>query len=59
MEAFVVKSMTGFGMAETVENGTDVKVEVSSVNGRFLDLKVKLPKYLNEYESEIRKIAQE
>ena len=51
--------MTGFGSAEAVENGTSVKVEVQSVNGRFLDLKVKLPKCLYEYEGELRKIAQE
>lgn len=58
-EATVVRSMTGFGSAEAAENGTSVKVEVSSVNGRFLDLKVKLPKYLNEYENELKKLAQE
>jgi uncharacterized protein (TIGR00255 family) len=51
--------MTGFGSAKAAENGTSVKVEVSSVNGRFLDLKVKLPRYLNEYENELKKIAQE
>ncbi len=51
--------MTGFGSAEAVENGTSVKVEVQSVNGRFLDLKVKLPKCFYEYEGEIRKIAQD
>lgn len=51
--------MTGFGSAEAADNGTTVKVEVSSVNGRFLDLKVKLPRYLNEYENELKKIAQE
>ena len=51
--------MTGFGSAEAAENGMSVKVEVASVNGRFLDLKVKLPRYLNEYENELKKIAQE
>ena len=51
--------MTGFGSAEAAENGTSVKVEVSSVNGRFFDLKVKLPRYLNEYENELKKIAQD
>jgi uncharacterized protein (TIGR00255 family) len=51
--------MTGFGSAEAVENGTSVKVEVHSVNGRFLDLKMKLPRSFAEYEGEFRKIAQD
>ncbi len=51
--------MTGFGSAEVIENGAGAKVEVHSVNGRFLDLKMKLPKYFYEYEGELRKIAQE
>lgn len=55
----MIRSMTGFGSAEVIEDGTSVKVEVHSVNGRFLDLKVKLPKCFYEYEGELRKIAQE
>ncbi|MHB9030033.1 MAG: YicC/YloC family endoribonuclease [Candidatus Latescibacterota bacterium] len=55
----MIRSMTGFGSAEVIEGGTSVKVEIHSVNGRFLDLKVKLPKYFYEYEGELRKIAQE
>ena len=57
-EVVLIRSMTGFGSAEEVENGTSVKVEVHSVNGRFLDLKMKLPKSFSEYEGELRKIAQ-
>jgi len=53
----MIRSMTGFSRAECNENGTKVTVEVQSVNGRFLDLKMKLPKYFNEFESELRKIA--
>lgn len=44
-------------MAEYIENGTKVTVEVHSVNGRFLDLKMKLPRYLNEFEGDLREIA--
>lgn len=57
-EVVLIRSMTGFGSAEAVENETSVKVEVHSVNGRFLDLKMKLPKSFSEYEGELRKIAQ-
>lgn len=55
----MILSMTGFGGGEVTENGTAARAEVSSVNGRFLDLKVKLPKFLAEYENDIRKIAQD
>jgi len=50
--------MTGFGKAESIGNGMTVATEISSVNGRFLDLRVKMPKSLSEYENELRKIAQ-
>ncbi len=53
----MIRSMTGFGKSENIENGTKVTVEVHSVNGRFFDLKMKLPKYLNEFESVLRETA--
>ena len=54
----MIRSMTGFGKAEFAENGTKVAVEVHSVNGRFLDIKMKLPRILYEYEGELRNIVQ-
>lgn len=54
----MIRSMTGYGRAECDENGTKVTVEVHSVNSRFLDIKMKLPRFLYEYESELRKIVQ-
>lgn len=53
----MIRSMTGFGSAEFAENGTNVSIEVRSVNGRFFDLRTKMPKSLNGYEDELRKIA--
>ena len=54
----MIRSMTGFGKAEVEENGTKVAVEVHSVNGRFLDIKMKLPRILYGYEGELREIFQ-
>jgi len=54
----LTRSMTGFGKAEHTEGGLRVTVEVSSVNGRFFDLRVKMPKVLNQYESELRTTVQ-
>ena len=51
--------MTGYGKAENSENGVNVVAEVQSLNGRFLDVRTKLPKGLYQYEAELRKIAQE
>lgn len=59
MGGILIRSMTGFGSAEAAAGDTGVKVEVQSVNGRFLDLKVKLPRCVAEFEGEVRKIAQE
>jgi len=40
----VVKSMTGYGRAREMRNGRDITVEVRSVNNRYLDCTVKMPR---------------
>ena len=40
----MVKSMTGYGRGEAVLNGRSIIVEVRSVNNRYLDCSVKLPR---------------
>ncbi|MBE6940473.1 MAG: YicC family protein [Ruminococcaceae bacterium] len=40
----MVKSMTGFGRAREVLHGRDITVEVRSVNNRYLDCTVKMPR---------------
>ena len=40
----MVKSMTGYGRAKQTLNGRDITVEVRSVNNRYLDTSVKLPR---------------
>ncbi|MFC1538205.1 YicC/YloC family endoribonuclease [Candidatus Latescibacterota bacterium] len=54
----MMRSMTGFGKADYTENKIKVSVEIQSVNGRFLDLKTKLPRILREYENNIKTICQ-
>lgn len=53
----MIKSMTGFSKKEIADNGFIVSVEIKSLNGRNLDLNVRLPKQLSEYELEIRNLA--
>ena len=40
----MIKSMTGYGRARETRNSRDITVEVRSVNNRYLDCTVKLPR---------------
>ena len=40
----MVKSMTGYGRARETLNKRDITVEVRSVNNRYLDCAVKMPR---------------
>lgn len=40
----MIKSMTGYGRARETRNGRDISIEVRSVNNRYLDCTVKMPR---------------
>lgn len=42
-----MRSMTGFGKARVRENNIEVDIDIKSINGRFLDLRIYLPRELN------------
>lgn len=46
--------MTGFGRCEVEEGNRKVTVEMKSVNHRYLDVNIKMPKKLSFFESSIR-----
>jgi uncharacterized protein (TIGR00255 family) len=50
----VVRSMTGFGRFEESNEKRRVSVEMKSVNHRYLDLNIKMPRKLNAFEPRIR-----
>ena len=50
----MIKSMTGFGRCEIEEKDRKYTVEMKSVNHRFLDVSIKMPKKLGFFESSIR-----
>lgn len=50
----MIKSMTGFGRYEAVQKDRKFTVEMKSVNHRYLDVNIKLPRKLNFFESSIR-----
>ncbi len=50
----MIKSMTGFGRCEVTFDSRKFTVEMKSVNHRYLDVNIKMPKKLNFFESTIR-----
>lgn len=55
----MIKSMTGFGRCEVSENNRKFTVEMKSVNHRYLDVNIKMPKKLNFFESAIRALLKD
>lgn len=50
----MIKSMTGFGRCELSEGQRKIAVEMKSVNHRYLEAGIKMPKKLNVFEARIR-----
>lgn len=55
----MIKSMTGFGRCEVTDENRKFAVEIKSVNHRYLDTNIKMPKKLNFFESAIRNLLKE
>ncbi len=49
--------MTGYGKSELVTEKKEINVEMKSVNNRYLDVNVKLPRYLMFAEEKIKKLV--
>ena len=52
----MIKSMTGFGRAEQLTDQYKLSVELKSVNHRYFDLSLKMPKKFNIFEASIRNL---
>lgn len=55
----MIKSMTGFGRGNIDQDGRSFTVEIKSVNHRYCDISIKMPKSLLSLEDRIRKVIQE
>jgi uncharacterized protein (TIGR00255 family) len=53
----MVYSMSGYGKGEARAGAGSVTVEVRTVNHRYIDFSIRLPRSLNGYEKEIEKIV--
>lgn len=54
----MIRSMTGFGRAENTRGGWRCSAELRSVNGRYLDVRMRLPVGLTHMEDALRKLIQ-
>ncbi len=51
----MIKSMTGYGKANLSQKERKYEVEIKSVNHRYLDISVKMPRVLSYLEEEVKK----
>ena len=51
----MIKSLTGFGRGKYENEGRTYTVEIKSVNHKYSDINVRLPRFLNSVEDKIRK----
>ena len=51
----MIKSMTGFGKSHLVKKEREYQVEIKSVNHRYLDISVRMPKQLTYLEEDVKK----
>ena len=50
-----MNSMTGYGFSEGIYFGRKMRCEIKSVNNRFLEIDIKIPKEISEFEFKIRR----
>ena len=55
----MIKSMTGYGRAKEILNKRDITVEVRSVNNRYLDCTVKMPRMYSFAEDAVKQHVQQ
>ena len=51
----MIKSMTGYGKGSLTQNLREYQIEIKSVNHRYLDISIRMPKQLTYLEEEIKK----
>ncbi len=51
----MIKSMTGFGRGKYENEGREYTIEIKSVNHKYSDISVKLPRQISYLEENVRK----
>jgi len=55
----MIRSMTGYGRAEAGDAVSNFSIEIRSLNNRYLDIQIKMPRGLAVLESRVKKAIQE
>ncbi len=55
----MIKSMTGFGQSASDDGQVQITTEIKSLNSKFLDLNLRLPKIFSDKEIEVRNLISE
>jgi uncharacterized protein (TIGR00255 family) len=55
----MIQSMTGYGEGIYTENNLTVTTEIRSVNSRFSELSIKIPKSISNHENDIKEIIKD
>lgn len=50
----MIKSMTGYGKGNLIQNSRSYQIEIKSVNHRYLDISVKMPRAISYLEEKIK-----
>jgi uncharacterized protein (TIGR00255 family) len=53
----MIKSMTGYGSAKGASGGIDIAVELKSVNNRYLDCNIRMPRVYSSMEETLKAIV--
>ena len=54
-----IRSMTGYGRSESMNESCRVEVELKSVNHRYFDLNIRMPRLFNRFEASIRGVLKQ
>ncbi len=55
----MIRSMTGFGRSKYEKDGKEYTIEIKSVNHKYNDISVKLPRQISYLEEKVRKVVLE
>ncbi len=55
----MIKSMTGYGRGEGTDESKRAEVEIKSFNHRYCDVQIHLPRRLNSFEGQVRKLVRQ
>jgi uncharacterized protein (TIGR00255 family) len=56
MDSFMIKSMTGFGRGKIEDGGKEFMVEIKTVNHRYCDVYIKMPRHISFIEDKVREL---